>query len=47
MLTISAFLVTAAAVLTSVWWACRNEVAPERDGLSMPSPDEAQSPGVE
>ena len=29
MLTISAFLITTASVLSSVWWACKSEDVPE------------------
>jgi hypothetical protein len=39
MLTISAFTLAAGFVLTSVWWACRNEAVPLQ-------PNESQAPNL-
>jgi hypothetical protein len=44
MLTISAFIFVAGSVLTSVWWACRSELASPPAGLATSSPDDSQAP---
>gem|GEM_PF-3972909 len=46
MLTVFAFIVVIASVLTSVWWACRNEVVFKDGFAGSPPAEDPQAPSA-
>ena len=46
MLTISAFIFVTGSVLTSVWWACRKEIALKDTLAGSPRVDDPQAPSA-